>query len=119
VYVYMYLYMYLSMYVYLYVCNYVCMYACIYVCICLYMYVCVLIFYVCKFVQQIPYRQLNLSSANQEIPLNVCKPTVRYRVHNSRLLVTIMNDIILFHVYTSRFSTVFNNTLRFIRDVDD
>ena len=75
------------------------LYAYIYVCMCVCIYVIYL--YVNKFVHQIPSWQLQLRSANQEIPLNLCKPTVRYRVHNSRLLVPIMNDINLYHIYPS------------------
>jgi len=93
----MYLFMYVCMYVYIYGCMYLFMYLCVYICI-MYVYTCL---HVCKLVLQIPSWQLQLRSANQEIPLNLCKPTVRYRVHNSRLLVPIMNDINLYHIYPS------------------
>ena len=73
---------------------------CVYLCMYVRMYVYMNLFF-SIFKHQIPSWQPQLHSANQQISLNLCKPTVRYRVHNSRLLVPIMNDINLYHIYPS------------------
>ena len=68
------------------------------------LYVCIFIYInACKFVQQIPSRQLQLRSANQEFSLISQKPKVRYRVHNSPLpaLTTSVNKVMRLIQYNS------------------